>query len=125
MLLRKIKWKSEIKRAGEQSAISTRWSGRTSLRRQHLSSGLRGGEKSSAGLWGKNIVGRGNDKGEPGLGGTCCVHEMNRRVGSRVLRGRAVRRQGQRKHGGGECRPAIRDLWAILRTLDFAPKVEP
>lgn len=57
---------------------------------------LGGGEGSSAGIWAR--VGQAEERQGQAWVGLLCVR--NRKEGSRVLRGRAVRRQGQRKHGG-------------------------
>lgn len=56
------------------------------------------GESSSAGTWGKSITSREKSKGKPEVG-IYLLCMRNRKEGSR---GRAGRREGQRKDGGGE-----------------------
>lgn len=94
--MRKIKRESEIKCARGWTGISVRWSGKTSLRRQHLGRDLK--EERGALQESERRASQAEERAraKPGVG-IYLLCMRNRKEGSR---GRAVRREGQRKDGG-------------------------
>lgn len=96
MLLRKIKQESEIKYARGWTGISVRCSGKAPLRRQHLSRDLKKERGALQVSGGRAPQAEERARAKPGVG-IYLLCTRNKKEGSR---GRAVRREGQRKDGG-------------------------